>query len=338
MRQRVMIALALACKPELIIGDEPTTALDVMMQAQILELLEELRRELGLAMILITHDLSVLAETCDRVAIMYAGQIAEVGPVRDLYALAAAPVHAAAAGGVPGHRRAARAGAGDPRRAAGSGRAAARLPFAPRCHRVAERCVAERARAAARSPTTGSCAATSRPGPTGGRRHERRRRTPVTTPLFEVRDLKVHFPIHRSGGRVVKAIDGVDLEWRRGEVLGIVGESGCGKSTLGRTLLGLQPPDGGRDPRRRPAARRADLRAVRRRVQMIFQDPYQSLNPRQTVGALVMEPLAIHGIGARRRSASRAPSRRWRRPGWHRPRATGTGTRTSCRAASASAS
>ena len=128
MRQRVMIALALACKPELIIGDEPTTALDVMMQAQILELLEELRRELGLAMILITHDLSVLAETCDRVAIMYAGQIAEVGPVRDSLRLAAAPVHAAAAGRVPRHRRAPRAGAGDPRRAARSGRAATRLP------------------------------------------------------------------------------------------------------------------------------------------------------------------------------------------------------------------
>jgi peptide/nickel transport system ATP-binding protein len=85
MRQRVMIALALACKPEIIIGDEPTTALDVMMQAQVLELLEELRRELGLAMILITHDLSVLAETCDRVAIMYGGQIAEIGPIHDLY-------------------------------------------------------------------------------------------------------------------------------------------------------------------------------------------------------------------------------------------------------------
>ena len=116
-------------------------------------------------------------------------------------------------------------------------------------------------------------------------------------PLFAVHDLKVHFPIHRSGGRVVRAIDGVDLEWRRGETLGIVGESGCGKSTLGRTLLGLQAADVGRDPGRRPAARAsADLRAVRRRVQMIFQDPYQSLNPRQTVGALVMEPLAIHGI------------------------------------------
>jgi oligopeptide/dipeptide ABC transporter ATP-binding protein len=120
--------------------------------------------------------------------------------------------------------------------------------------------------------------------------------TPVTTPLFSVRDLEVHFPIHRSGGRVVRAIDGVDLEWRRGEVLGIVGESGCGKSTLGRTLLGLQAPTSGQILVDGQPLERADLRAVRRRVQMIFQDPYQSLNPRQTVGALVMEPLAIHGI------------------------------------------
>ena len=175
MRQRVMIALALACKPELIIGDEPTTALDVMMQAQILELLEELRRELGLAMILITHDLSVLAETCDRVAIMYAGQIAEVGPVRDLYALAAAPVHAAAAGRVPRHRRA-RASWRRPfpacrpirpssRPAAGSRRAATASPSA----------APPRSPSCGRSPTTGSCAATTRRGRREVR-HERRRR------------------------------------------------------------------------------------------------------------------------------------------------------------------
>ena len=128
MRQRVMIALALACKPELIIGDEPTTALDVMMQAQILELLEELRRELGLAMILITHDLSVLAETCDRVAIMYAGQIAETGPVRDLFASPQHPYTQRLLGGVPDHRRAARARARHSRRAAGRLGAAAGLP------------------------------------------------------------------------------------------------------------------------------------------------------------------------------------------------------------------
>jgi len=118
----------------------------------------------------------------------------------------------------------------------------------------------------------------------------------ATTPLYEVRDLKVHFPVRRSGGRVVRALDGVDLEWRRGEVLGIVGESGCGKSTLGRTLLGLQPATSGEILVDGTPLAQTDIRDVRRRIQMIFQDPYQSLNPRQTVGSLVLEPLAIHGI------------------------------------------
>ena len=143
MRQRVMIALALACKPELIIGDEPTTALDVMMQAQILELLEELRRELGLAMILITHDLSVLAETCDRVAIMYAGQIAETGSVRDVFSSPQHPYTQRLLGAFPtigGPRELAPAIPGVPPDAAEK---LTGCRFAPRCHRVAERCGVE---------------------------------------------------------------------------------------------------------------------------------------------------------------------------------------------------
>ena len=125
----------------------------------------------------------------------------------------------------------------------------------------------------------------------------------TSTALYEVRDLKVHFPIRRSGGRVVRALDGVDLEWRRGEVLGIVGESGCGKSTLGRALLGLQPATSGEILVDGAPLATSDLREVRRRIQMIFQDPYQSLNPRQTVSSLVMEPLAIHGVPGSERVA-----------------------------------
>jgi peptide/nickel transport system ATP-binding protein len=140
MRQRVMIALALACKPELIIGDEPTTALDVMMQAQILELLEGLRKELGLAMILITHDLSVLAETCDRVAIMYAGQIAEMGPIGDIYHHPQHPYTHRLLGAFPA--------VGGPRELAppiaGVPPDPAALPegcrFAPRCHKATDEC------------------------------------------------------------------------------------------------------------------------------------------------------------------------------------------------------
>jgi peptide/nickel transport system ATP-binding protein len=116
-------------------------------------------------------------------------------------------------------------------------------------------------------------------------------------PLFEARDLHVHFAGRGRKARGVRALDGVDLVWRRGEVLGIVGESGCGKSTLGRTLLGLQEPTSGEISFDGKPLRDADLRALRRRIQMVFQDPYQSLNPRQSVGSLVQEPLAIHGIG-----------------------------------------
>ena len=142
MRQRVMIALALACGPELIIGDEPTTALDVMTQGQILQLLEELRRDLGLALLLITHDLSVIAETCDRVAVMYAGQIAEQGPVRDILDLSSAPVHRAAARGLLARRRPARRWAKrSPARRRTRARTFPGCRFAPRCHRAFADCV-----------------------------------------------------------------------------------------------------------------------------------------------------------------------------------------------------
>ena len=117
-------------------------------------------------------------------------------------------------------------------------------------------------------------------------------------PMFQVTDLKVHFPI-RGTKNVVKALDGVDLEWRRGEVLGIVGESGCGKSTLGRALMGLQPPTSGEIKFEGEPLRKSGLRKLRRRVQMIFQDPYQSLNPRMNVATLVQEGLQIHKVGKR---------------------------------------
>ena len=202
MRQRVMIALALACKPELIIGDEPTTALDVMMQAQILELLEELRRELGLAMILITHDLSVLAETCDRVAIMYAGQIAEHGPSS---ACSRPPQHPytqrllAAFPAIGGPRELAPAIPGVPPDPA------EQPPGLPRSRRAATACAercARRAPAAAARRRGRSCRVPlSRPGRRGGR-HERAVTPPVTHAAVPGRaTCRSHFPIHRAGGR-----------------------------------------------------------------------------------------------------------------------------------------
>ena len=166
--------------------------------------------------------------------------------------------------------------------------------------------------------------------------------TPVgaeaSTPLFEARDLKVHFPLRRSGGGVVRPSTASTCEWRRGEVLGIVGESGCGKSTLGRTLLGPAAAHRRRDPVDGQPLGSADLRALRRRVQMVFQDPYQSLNPRQTVGSLVLEPLAIHEHRPGPREASQRAVEAMEAPGCARRSASGTATRTSCPAASASAS
>ena len=324
MRQRVMIALALACEPELVIADEPTTALDVMMQAQILELLEELRRELGLALILITHDLSVLAETCDRVAIMYAGQIAEMGPVADIFASPQHPYTAAAAGRVPARRRPARARRGDPRAAAGPGRGLPRLPLRaalpPRVRRLRQ----------------GAAAAARRRTRAGEARCLLAEPLTTSDALYEARGL--HITYGAGAGPPVRAVDGVDLTWRRGETLGLVGESGCGKSTLGARAARPRAADRGQRSSSRTAARAGDLRALRRRVQMIFQDPYQSLNPRQD-GRRAGAGGARGDRHAGRRGA-RAPrrSRRCTTRGSRRPTASGAATRTSSRAVSASAS
>ena len=237
-----MIALALACNPELIIGDEPTTALDVMMQAQILELLERLRADFGLSMILITHDLSVLAETCDRVAIMYGGEIAETGSIADVFGQPHHPYTRRLLGAFPtvgGPRELAPAIPGIPPDPTS-------LPdgcrFAPRCHAAQADCVRDRV---PMHPVSDTARPRVPLRALAGRRAAVSAVAAPTT-LFDVRGLKVHFPVRGTRGRIaVRALDGVDLEWSRGEVLGIVGESGCGKSTLGRTLMGLQPPTEG---------------------------------------------------------------------------------------------
>ena len=317
-----MIALALACKPELIIGDEPTTALDVMMQAQILELLEELRRELGLAMILITHDLSVLAETCDRVAIMYAGQIAELGPV-------ARPVTPArstrtrsgcwrrsrpSAARASWRRRSPACRPTRPTLPPGCRFAAALPPGAPSAARV------EEPRAAGARPTSGlRAAADYAPWPAGGTSMSAVTAAAVdATPLFEARDLEVHFPIRRSGGRVVRA------HRRRRPASGAAARCWASSASpaaasrrSGARCSGLQPPTRGRDPvRRRSRSAAPTCAPLRRRVQMVFQDPYQSLNPRQTVGSLV------HGA-ARHPRHRRAASEQLRARAWRRSRTPG---------------
>lgn len=245
-KQRVMIALALACRPPLVIADEPTTALDVVTQAQVLQLLEKLRKDLGLALILISHDLGVLAETCDRIAIMNSGKIVEMGPVQTVFDSPQDPYTQKLLGAIPviGSTN------GD----------AAAAPVTP----------------------------------------------PVERPLMAVSDLKVEFETKQG---IARAVDGVSIDWRPGEILGVVGESGCGKSTLARTMMGLQKPAAGTICLEgTEISKKRDMQGLRRRVQMVFQDPYQTLNPRQKVRTIVTEPLRVQGVkeGDREARVSRA--------------------------------
>jgi glutathione transport system ATP-binding protein len=274
MRQRVMIAMALSCRPRLLIADEPTTALDVTIQAQILELIRSLQAEMRMGVVFITHDMGVVAEIADRVLVMYRGDKVEEGTASTLFAQ---PRHAytkALLAAVP--RLGAMAGSDLPRKF-DLLRTEAAAPAAP--------------------PPVPSPHDTVRPG---------------GTPILRVRDLVARFDI-RSGlfnrvSRRVHAVERVSFDLHPGETLALVGESGCGKSTTGRSLLrlvdsqsGLIEFDGG-NVRDLPAAR---LRDLRRNIQFIFQDPYASLDPRLTVGFSIMEPLLVHRIADRRGAEAR---------------------------------
>jgi peptide/nickel transport system ATP-binding protein len=239
MRQRVMIAMAISGQPKVLIADEPTTALDVTVQAQILELIRDLQREAGTAVILITHDMGVVAEMADRVIVMNGGRMVETGTVGDIFHASREDYTRMLLAAVP------------------------RLGSAPPA-----------------------------PEPVGRK----------ADTVVEVRDLTVGFDIR--GGLLrrpvsrVHAVEGISFDVGRGETLALVGESGCGKSTTGRALLNLVRFDGGIVIDGRPTAGlgRHEMKPVRRAIQMIFQDPYASLDPRMTVGDLVAEPMVVHGI------------------------------------------
>ncbi|MFE0014465.1 ABC transporter ATP-binding protein [Mesorhizobium sp. NPDC059054] len=243
MRQRVMIAMALALKPDVLIADEPTTALDVTVQGEVLELLRDLQREQGTAVILITHDMGVVAEMADRVIIMRNGRMVEQGTITDIFERPQVDYTRELLAAVP------RMGSG---RAAASGKSE------------------EPAKSAA---------------------------------VAEVRELHVRFDLHGGFfGRVtrrVHAVEGVNFSIAPNETLSLVGESGCGKSTTAKALAGLLPYSGdiAIGGRNLAGLGRDERKAVRRDIQMIFQDPYASLDPRMPVGDLVAEPLLIHGIG-----------------------------------------
>ncbi|KVA04444.1 glutathione ABC transporter ATP-binding protein [Burkholderia latens] len=285
MRQRVMIAMALSCRPALLIADEPTTALDVTIQAQILQLIRGLQDEMNMGVIFITHDMGVVAEVADRVLVMYRGEKVEEGESERIFT-------------TPAHRYTRALLAAVPRLGSMHG---TDVPEKFPLLKVDGTSVAASAPAADDARDAGGAPADRQP-------HV----DPEAPPILRVRDLVTRFPV-KSGvfGRVsqyVHAVERVSFELRAGETLALVGESGCGKSTTGRSLLRLVESQSGAiefDGRDIGALKGADLQALRRNIQFIFQDPFASLNPRLTVGFSIMEPLLVHGVASGRDAQAR---------------------------------
>jgi peptide/nickel transport system ATP-binding protein len=312
MRQRVVIAMAIANEPELLIADEPTTALDVTVQAQILDLLKTIRVETGAAMILISHDLGVVAGVADRVLVMYAGKAVEVGSVDDVFARPRMPYTAGLLASLPSlDRRSDRLSSipGTPPSGIGYGPGCA---FAPRCPIAAALCAEQPPLISVGAGHVAACHFAGGEELAAAERAETREAVhgqqdaPADQAADEivltVRNLTKHFRVRGSGFRdfsTVQAVSGVDLELRAGRCLALVGESGCGKSTLARLLLRLEEPTSGSialHGRELTTLGGEEMRAIRRQIQMVFQDPYSSLNPRLSVGEIVGEPLIVHKI------------------------------------------
>jgi peptide/nickel transport system ATP-binding protein len=312
MRQRVVIAMAIANEPELLIADEPTTALDVTVQAQILDLLRSIRAQTGAAMILISHDLGVVAGVADRVLVMYAGKAVEVGAVDDVFATPTMPYTAGLLASLPslGVRSERLASIpGIPPSGMGFGPGCS---FAPRCPIAAAECSVQPALVSVGQAHLAACHFAGSqvlwPAATGPAATEPAAGSAAEADsdvVVRVTNLHKHFRVRGSRFRsvtTVQAVAGVDLELRAGRCLALVGESGCGKSTVARLLLRLDEPTSGSitlNGRELTGLADDQMRAVRRQIQMVFQDPYSSLNPRLSVGEIVGEPLLVHKIGDR---------------------------------------
>jgi oligopeptide/dipeptide ABC transporter ATP-binding protein len=351
LRQRVMIAMALSCEPKLLIADEPTTALDVTIQAQILALLHDLKDRLGMAMLLITHDMGVIAEHAERVQVMYAGRMVEVAETGNLFKRMRHPYTYALLASIP------RLSQDSTKRLLTIGGLPPDLAqpppgcrFAPRCSRATGKCRTDEppligetqghlfscwhpvagpaGDGAADGATARAQAVADRPaGPGPDAAAEPGARPPGTAPpgtappgtpptgapLLEVRNLVKEFPV-TSGAilqrRVasVHAVSDVSFTVNTGETFGLVGESGCGKTTIGRVVVALERPNsgsvllGGQDI---SALSGGELRRQRRDLQLMFQDPYSSLDPRMRVGSIIREPLSIQRAGTRQQQQRR---------------------------------
>jgi len=309
MKQRVMIAMALAGRPDVLIADEPTTALDVTIQAQVLQLLRDLQAETGMAILLITHDLGVVAEMADRVGVMYAGQLVETAPVADFFAQ---PRH-------PYSRKLFRSLPDANKRDRGLDIIRGMVPplnqIFTRC-RFYDRCEAAQAVCDEGLPPWQGDAENGYRCylAVGDIRLEKagqfaaRHAKPVHgDALMQAQDLQVHFPIRKGVLRRtvghVKAVDGLDLSLHPGQTLALVGESGCGKTTVGKALLQLLRPTGGSvlfDGTELTLLKGERLRVLRREFQIIFQDPASSMNPRMLVSDIVAEGMRAQGIGGDR--------------------------------------
>jgi len=277
-KQRVMIAMAMSCNPGILIADEPTTALDVTVQKTILELMNNLKTEIETSIIFITHDLGVIAEIADRVLVMYKGKIVEQGSVWDIFS--------------------------NPKHPYTKGLLACRPPLGKRLSKLPT--VADFMREdddgnileVDSSVEEMIAKVTISPQAT----IDRLANLKTMTPVLEVRNLKTWFPTRTNlFGKpleYVKAVDDVSFDVYPGETLGLVGESGCGKTTLGRTILQLVKPNGGSvkyKGQELTTMTARELRELRENMQIIFQDPYSSLNPRLTIGNAIMEPMQVHG-------------------------------------------
>ena len=311
MRQRVLIAIALACQPSLLIADEPTTALDVTIQAQILDLIDDLQSDLGMSVLMITHDLGVVAETCDRVAVMYAGEIVEEGPVEEIFHNPSHPYTYTLLESVPTEEK--------ERLTPIEGNVPDLIDmpegchFAPRCPWAEPECRAGEIPELQHGPDDvdhrSKCVHESFDTSVYGTEGVAAADGEVGAPLVEVEGMRKYYEqeagvldrVVGGGKPSVKAVDGIDLDVFEGETLGLVGESGCGKSTAGRAILHLDPPTDGRvvfAGEDLGGLSKSALRERRKDMQMVFQDPMSSLDPRMTAGQTIVEPLKIHDLAA----------------------------------------